>query len=150
MRKVNVAIIGYGYWGPNLVRNFNELPNVKIAYCADLREERLQEVKNKYPEIKTTRDYKKILKSKIVDVVIIATPVSSHFTLAKQALLSGKHVWIEKPMTQNSREAKELIDIAYEKGKIIFVDHIFLYTEPVRRVKKIIDSKKLGKIYFFD
>ncbi len=150
MRKVNAAIIGYGYWGPNLVRNFNELDNVKIVYCCDLREERLVEVKNKYPEIKTTRDYRKILKSKIVDAVIIATPVSSHFTLAKQALLSGKHVWVEKPMTQNSKEAKELVDLAREKGKTIFVDHIFLYTEPVRTVKKIIDSKKLGKIYFFD
>lgn len=150
MRKLNVAIIGYGYWGPNLVRNFNELKNVKIAYCCDLREERLREVKNKYLGIKITRDYKKILKSKKVDAVIIATPLSSHYVLAKQALLSGKHVWIEKPMTQNSKEAKELIDLAREKEKIIFVDHIFLYTEPVRTVKKIIDSRKLGKIYFFD
>ena len=149
-KQINVAIIGYGYWGPNLVRNFNELENARILYCCDLREERLQEVKNKYPSIEVTTDYNEVLKSKKVDAVIIATPVTSHFSLAKQALLSGKHVWVEKPMTQNSREAKELIDLAREKGRIIFVDHVFLYTEPVKTVKKIIDSRKLGKIYFFD
>ena len=149
-KKVNVAIIGYGYWGPNLVRNFNELENVKIVYCCDLREERLGKVRNKYPGIKTIRDYKKILRSKNVDAVIIATPLSSHYILAKQALLSGKHVWIEKPMTQTSEEARELIDLARKINKIKFVDHIFLYTEPVIAIKKIIDSKKLGDIYFFD
>lgn len=149
-KKVNVAIVGYGYWGPNLVRNFNELPNVKIIYCCDLREERLREVKNKYPGIKITRDYKKILRSKKVDAVIIATPLSSHYVLSKQALLSGKHVWIEKPMTKSSEEARELIDLARKSNKTIFIDHIFLYTEPVIAIKKIIDSKKLGDIYFFD
>lgn len=148
--KVNVAIIGYGYWGPNLLRNFNELENVHVVYCCDLKEERLRLVKNKYPGIKITRDYKKILRSKEIDAVIIATPLSSHYILAKQALLSGKHVWIEKPMTRKSEEAKELIDLARKKERTIFVDHIFLYTEPVSTIKKIIDSKKLGDIYFFD
>lgn len=150
LKTVNVAIIGYGYWGPNLLRNFNELENVNVLYCCDLKEERLNLVKIKYPSVQITKDYKKILKSKKVDAVIIATPVTSHFPLAKQALLAGKHVWIEKPMTKNSEEAKELIDLAHKNDRKIFVDHIFIYTEPVRMIKKFIDSKKLGKIYFFD
>jgi len=149
-KPIKVAIIGYGYWGPNVFRNFNELNKVLITYCCDLDTEKLKIVKQKYPTVETTTDYEEILNSENVDAVVIATPVSTHYSLAKKALKSGKHVWIEKPMTEKSKEAKELISLAKRKKRILFVDHVFIYTQPVIAIKKFIDTGKLGDIYFFD
>lgn len=147
---IKTAVIGYGYWGPNLVRNFSETENTSVIYCCDLNEERLKQVKNKYPSIIVTKNYNRILSDPQINAVIIATPLSSHYTLAKKALEAGKHVWIEKPMTQKSEEASSLISLSKKKNRIIFVDHVFVYTEAISTIKKIINSNYLGTIYFFD
>ncbi|MDO8658531.1 MAG: Gfo/Idh/MocA family oxidoreductase [Candidatus Levybacteria bacterium] len=148
--NIKVAVVGYGYWGPNLVRNFSELEEVKLSACCDLRQERLNIVKRKYSQIYVTTKFEEILNDKTIDAVIIATPLSFHYRLAKQALLAGKHVWIEKPMVESYDQAKELIKLAEKVNKILHVDHIFIYTEAVRAMKKIIDSRELGKIYYFN
>lgn len=149
-RSVKVAVIGYGYWGPNLVRNFHEADKAEVAYVCDLSVERLAIVKRKYPAVIITNNYDEVLADKTVDAIIIATPTSSHYSLAKKALLANKHVWIEKPMTNNFEHAAELVELAKEKKLTLHVDHIFLYTEAVTLIKKIISSGVLGKIYYFD
>lgn len=147
---INLAVVGYGYWGPNLVRNFSENENISLKYVCDLNKKRLEIVKKKYPSLKITSNYKRILNDKTIDAVAVATPTSTHFPLAKLALLSGKHIWIEKPFTENEAQAKELIHLAKTKKKIIFVDHIFLYTEAVQKIKEMIAKRKIGSIYYFD
>lgn len=148
--KINVAIVGYGYWGPNLVRTFNEIDKAEVICCCDKKEEKLEIVRKRYPRINVTTEFKEILNNQNIEAVVIATPLSSHFTLAKQSLSSGKHVWLEKPMVENSIQAKELIALADKENKIVHVDHIFLYTQAVNAIKKMMDKKKLGKIYYFD
>lgn len=147
---INVALVGYGYWGPNLLRVFSECDAVKVLWCCDKRVERLKIVKRKFPAVKTTRSIENILHDDKVDAVIIATPLSTHFILAKKILLFNKHVWLEKPMTENSAQAAQLIALAKSKNKVLFVDHIFLYTQPVSYLKKIIDENVIGKIYHLD
>lgn len=147
---IKIAVVGYGYWGPNLVRNFLENGSVRISYVCDLDKKKLSRVKKKYPKIGIISNYNTILRDKSIDAIVIATPTSTHFQLAKKALLAGKHIWVEKPFTQTSSEAKELTELANEKKKIIFVDHIFLYTEAVQVIKELILKKKLGRIYYFD
>ncbi len=147
---VGTAIIGYGYWGPNLLRTFNESNRSDVVVCCDMNLKRLRVVKNKYPAIDVTPDYDKVLTNSKVDAVVIATPLSTHYLLAKKALLANKHVWIEKPMTENSVQAKELVELARKKKKVIQVDHIFLYTQAVTEIKRMIDSKEIGKSYYFD
>lgn len=147
---INCAIIGYGYWGPNLVRNFSSTPNASVKLVADLRSERLQLVKKNYPNIDVTNDMDSIWNNSEIDAVIIATPVFTHFDLAKKALNSGKHVLLEKPMTDTVAHAKELIDLATAKGKVLMVDHTFLYTSAVQKMKSLIDSGDIGKVKYFD
>lgn len=147
---LKVGLIGYGYWGPNLLRNFHESDNAEVKWCAELRKERLTIVKKKYSSVKTTTEYEDILKDPSTDAIIIATPPNTHYDLAKKALLSGKHVWIEKPITETSIQAEELISLAKKQNKLLHVDHIFLYTEAVRIIKRLIDNGDIGKIYYFD
>jgi predicted dehydrogenase len=147
---INCAIIGYGYWGPNLVRNFSSTPNASVKLVADLRPERLQLVKKNYPNIDVTSDMDSIWNNSEIDAVIIATPVFTHFDLAKKALNSGKHVLLEKPMTDTVAHAMELIDLATAKGKVLMVDHTFLYTSAVQKMKNLIDSGDIGKVKYFD
>jgi predicted dehydrogenase len=149
-RPLKVAIIGFGYWGPNLVRNFNAIESAEVAYVCDLREEQLRIVKRKYPNVNVTPNYDAILADETIEAIIIATPTRSHYALAKKALLANKHVWIEKPMTDNSAHAEELVKLAEKNKLLLHVDHIFLYTEAVNAIKKYIDSGKLGKIYYFN
>lgn len=150
MNKVKIALLGYGYWGPNILRNFYEMDDVEVAWCCDLSKERLILVEKRYLNVKTTTNLDDLLKDPKLDAIIIATPVSTHFALAKKILEAGKHVWIEKPMTQTSLQAKELIEIAEKKKKIIHVDHIFLYTHSVSLIKKMINEGELGDLYYFD
>lgn len=147
---VRVAIIGYGYWGPNLVRNFSTLEQVEIVAVCDLVAERLKEVKRKYPAIEVSKNFVEILEDTSINAVVIATPLSTHFSLAKKALQAGMHVWVEKPLTATSVQAHELIRLAKAKNKILNVDHIFVYTEAVAFIKNMITSGKLGKLYYFD
>ena len=144
------AILGFGYWGPNLVRNFNSVADCKVKYVCDFREERLSLVNKQYQNIITTKDFDEVLNDTEVDAVIIATPVFTHFELAKKALLKGKNVLLEKPMTSTSKEAYELFELAQKVNKLIMVDHTFLYTGAVQKMKQLIESGSIGNVKYFD
>lgn len=148
-KKIRVGIIGYGYWGPKLVRNFHDLADADLVMVSDLRQERLAEIKERYPEVNTTQNYKELINGEI-DAVVVATPVHTHFNLAKAALLAGKHVFVEKPITSQSSQAKELISLAEEKGLTLMVGHTFVFNPAVQAVREIVDSGQLGQIYYMD
>ena len=147
---INVAVIGIGYWGPNLVRNFIANPKTNINICCDLNQERLNHIHRFYPSLKTKKDYREIVKDPKIDLVAVCTPVFSHYEIAKAALNGGKHVLIEKPMTAKSEEAEDLIDLAEKKGLKIFVDHTFVFTGAVRKMKELIENDDIGDLYYFD
>ena len=147
---MNIAIIGYGYWGTNLVRNFSLVNNCKVKMVSDFRQDRLVIVSKTYPGIKVSTDPDDILLSNEIDAVVIATPVFTHFSLAKKALENGKHVLLEKPMTSTIKEAEELINLAKQKGLLLMVDHTFLYTGAVMKMKRLINEKTIGEIQYFD
>lgn len=147
---MNIAIIGYGYWGPNLLRNFSQRADCRVTLVADVRRERLQAVKRNYPHICAVESPDDVLKDNTVDAVCIATPVYTHFELAKKALKNGKHVLVEKPMTSTVAEAEKLIALAQKQKKVLLVDHTFLYTGAVKKIKEIIDGKGIGGISYFD
>ncbi len=146
---MKIGVIGLGYWGPNLVRNFLTQPEVEKVIGCDLQESRLEMIKKRFPSAETTNDYKAMLKTDI-DAVVIATPVDTHYKFAKESLEAGKHIWVEKPFTATSDQAKELIDIAESKNLKIFVDHTFIYTGAVRKIKDLIRAGELGEIKYFD
>jgi predicted dehydrogenase len=151
MNDMNIGIIGCGYWGPNLIRNFGMLDGVNIMAASDLRAERLKFIGKMFPNIKLlTTNSKEILEHKNIDAVIIATPVSTHFPLGMEALENGKHLLLEKPMTATSEQAEALINKAAQKNLILMVDHTFIYTGAVRKIKEVITSGELGDIYYFD
>ena len=147
---VKVGIIGFGYWGPNLVRNFNLASNCRVAAVADARADRLIQLGRLYSHIKAYKDAQELLNNKDIDAVVIATPVSTHFDLARTALLKGKHVLLEKPMTASVEEAEMLIDLADKSGLLLMVDHTFLYTGAVAKMKQLKDSGELGNIKYLD
>lgn len=147
---INVGIIGYGYWGPNLLRNFSAQPDCKVVCVADGRQERLDIVSKAYPAIKTVFSATDLLADPNIDAVVIATPVFTHFDLAKKAFSNGKHVLLEKPMTSSVKEAEELIDLAAKKGLTLMVDHTFLYTGAVQKVKQLIAEDTIGILRYFD
>lgn len=147
---VNVGIIGYGYWGPNLVRNFFAAKNCEVKKVADSRPERLVQLGNVFPSIKGVRNANEIILDPEIDAVVIATPVSTHFNLAKKALTEGKHVLVEKPMAASVKEAETLINLADQKGLLLMVDHTFLYTGAVQKMRNLIDENELGKIKYLD
>ncbi|UPT66259.1 MAG: Gfo/Idh/MocA family oxidoreductase [Sphingobacteriales bacterium JAD_PAG50586_3] len=140
---IKVGIIGYGYWGPNLVRNFSNVDDCKVKWVSDMRTERLAVATKQFPYISATTSYKDIFNDAEIDAVVIATPVFSHFTLAKEALLAGKHVLVEKPLTASVAEAEELKELAAKHGKLIMVDHTFLYTGAVDKIKSLLIALKL-------
>lgn len=150
MDKMKAAVIGAGYWGPNLIRNFLAQEEIENVIACDRDEGRLERMRRQFHAIETATDYNEVLTRDDVKIVAIATPVSLHFEIAKAALLAGKHCWIEKPMTVNAAEAEELISLADERGLKIFVDHTFIYTGAVRKMKEIVTSGRLGEIYYFD
>lgn len=147
---VNVGVIGCGYWGPTLIRNFNQISDCKVLWCADLIDERLSHMKGIYPNIKITKNYMDIINDKNVDAIAIATPVSKHFEIAKKALLSNKHTLIEKPITRNVEDAKKLVKIAKKNKKILMVDHTFEYAAAVNKIKEIINNGELGRVLSID
>ena len=146
---MKIGVVGLGYWGPNLVRNFLGNKLVEKVIACDLDEARLTSIKSKFYGIETTNDYDKLLKSDI-DAVAIATSVNTHYDLAKKALEAGKHIWVEKPFTSSKAQAQDLINIAESKKLNIFVDHTFLYTGAVQKIKELIDAGELGDIIYFD
>ncbi len=145
---IKVAVIGCGYWGPNLIRNFIQIPESKVEYCCDLDKEKLKRIKSLYPDAKVTRNYQEVLNDPGVEAIAIATPVSTHFGLAKEGLEAGKHVFVEKPLTHTSQEARELIRLARKRGKVLMVGHTFLYTAAVNKLKELIDSGELGDVLY--
>jgi predicted dehydrogenase len=147
---VNVAIIGFGYWGPNLVRNFSSIPDVRVKRVVDLRPDRLQIVAKNYPQTIASADVNDIWSDHDIDAVIIATPVFTHFPLAMKALESGKHVLLEKPMTDTVDHALQLIEKSSALGKVLMVDHTFLYTPSVRKMKELIEQDVIGNVRYFD
>jgi len=147
---IKVGVIGYGYWGPNIVRNFSQAEKSTVTTVCDINPKNLEKVQKQYPEIKTTKDYKDIINSSEIDAVAIITPVSSHFKLAYDALNSGKHIFIEKPFTASSDEAKQLIDLAAKKKLTIMVDHTFLFNGAVKKIKSLVDEGALGDILYYD
>lgn len=147
---INVGVIGYGYWGPNIVRNFFSASNCTVKSVADARPERLAALAKTYPSINGVKTAEEVINDTTVDAVVIATPVFSHFSLAKAALINGKHVLIEKPMTATVAEAEELINLASQKGLTIMADHTFLYTGAVQKIKELIDSGTIGLVRYFD
>src|SRR3954463_6223995 len=146
--KVNVGLVGLGYWGPNLLRGLFELPDVEVSYICDLDPERLERFGRRYPSARPTRDFENLLADPNVDAVVIATPVFTHFGLASRALQAGKHVFVEKPLASTSGEAGELPGAPDSMDRAIMCGHTFLYSPAVREVKRIIQSGDLGEIYF--
>jgi predicted dehydrogenase len=150
MTNIKVGVIGYGYWGPNIVRNFFATADCTVRMVADGRPERLNLLAKTFPSIQGVKDAEDIIGSKEVDAIVIATPVHTHFELAKRSLLQGKHVLIEKPMTSSVREADELIELATKKGLTLMADHTFLYTGAVQKMKEIIQTEVIGTPLYFD
>jgi predicted dehydrogenase len=147
---IRIAMIGVGYWGPNLIRNFSDLDDVQVVSCSDLSQERLNKIAKRYPSVKCTQHYEDLLADPDVDAVVIATPVSTHYPIAKAALEAGKHVMIEKPLADSSEHALDLVETAERVGRILMVDHTFIYTSAVRKMRELIDSGELGDILYFD
>jgi predicted dehydrogenase len=148
MKNLSIAVIGCGYWGPNLIRNFNQLPNCNMKICCDLNEEKLQRMRTLYPEIQTTTSLEDILSDSAIDAVVIATPVFMHKEIAMKCLLHDKHVMVEKPMASSSDECIEMIRLAKDRNRVLMVGHTFEYTAAVNKAKEIIDSGELGEILY--
>jgi predicted dehydrogenase len=147
---IRVAVIGYGYWGPNLVRNFQEVENAHIVACCDLSPDRLARAKAKYPTLQVTTDYDALLADSSIDAVAIATPVATHYVFARKALEHGKHVLVEKPLAASVAEAESLVESAEKYGLTLMVNHTFIYTGAVRKMKEVVQRGELGDLYYFD
>lgn len=147
---IGIGVLGYGYWGPNLVRNFSDVPEARVVKVCDLRSDRLALVRRRHPAVETTTVHHEVIADPRVDAVVIATPVSTHFDFAFHALQAAKHVLVEKPLTSTSEEAVRLIDEADRRGRVLMVDHTFVYTGAVRRIQELIASKALGHINYYD
>jgi len=147
---INVGIIGFGYWGPNLARNFSTSQRARLKAICDTRANRLSLAASIYPFIKPYQSPDELVRDTEVDLVAVVTPVSTHYELAKKALLQGKHVLVEKPFTASVAQAEELLELAARKNLKIMVDHTFLFTGAVQKMKELIDSGELGQILFYD
>ncbi|PLZ99542.1 oxidoreductase [Fischerella thermalis CCMEE 5268] len=149
-KNINIGVIGYGYWGPNLVRNFVETPGAQVKTVSDFKPELLAKVQARYPNIQVTTDCQDIFNDPKIDAVAIATPVSTHFDLALAALQAGKHVLVEKPMTVSSEQAMQLIEEAEKRNLVLMVDHTFVYTGAVRKMRDLVVTNVIGDIYYYD
>ena len=147
---IRVGVIGYGYWGPNIVRNFMEVAGATVVVVSDVSAERLNQVRARYPSVKTTRDAGELINDPQIDAVIVVTPVSTHFDLAIQALRVGKHVLVEKPLAATSEQAQVLIEEAQRRNLTLMVDHTFVYTGAVRKIREEVTGNALGDIYYYD
>jgi len=147
---VKVGVIGCGYWGPNVVRNLNDLPDGQVTWAADLKPGRLNYIRQRYPHIELTTDYAEILENATVDAVCIVTPPQTHHAFVKEALLAGKHVFVEKPLACTVAEAEELVDLAEQQGKVLMVGQIFEYSPAVQKLKELIERGEVGEIYYID
>jgi predicted dehydrogenase len=147
---LRVGVVGYGYWGPNVVRNLHSLDSCEVVSVCDKNEAVLKRARRQYPAVQMTTDFSDILTSPDIDAVAIVTPVWTHFPLAKLALENGKHVFLEKPLTSTTEQAEDLIELADRKNLKLMVDHTFLFSGPVRKIRELVDSGELGALYYFD
>jgi predicted dehydrogenase len=147
-RPVNIGVVGCGYWGPNLVRNFRSLPDCSMRMICDVSEQRLKHLKSLYPEVEGDTDYDHLLNGAGLDAIVIATAVRHHYSMAKASLVAGKHTFIEKPMAGSSRDCEELIEIAQKQGLVLMIGHTFLYSPAVSKIKEIVESGELGEIRY--
>jgi predicted dehydrogenase len=147
-QTIAVGVVGCGYWGPNLIRNFRQLPDCRLKSLCDASESRLNHMKRLYPELGTTQKFEELLADNEIDAVVIATPVRFHYTMAKAALNAGKHVFIEKPMARTEAEASELVSLAERQGLVLMIGHTFLFSPAVRRMKEIINAGDIGEVQY--
>jgi len=147
---LRAAVIGLGYWGPNLARNFASSQRIELRWLCDLDESRLSSMRSRYPSARTSSDPEEVFNDPDLDAVAIATPVSTHYEVAKRALLAGKHVLVEKPLAANSEQAQELMELARARNLVLFVDHVFLYSPSVQKMGQIYRSGEIGEIRFID
>jgi predicted dehydrogenase len=147
-KVLNVGVVGCGYWGPNLVRNFRQSPECNLKVLCDASDSRLSHMRRLYPDLGTTTKFEDLLNDSEIDAVVIATPVRFHYTMAKAALSAGKHVFIEKPMARTEAEAAELISMAEQQGLILMIGHTFLFSPAVRRMKEIISAGDIGEVQY--
>lgn len=147
---IRIGVIGYGYWGPNLVRNFAETPGAAVAAVADLDPGRLELVQRRHPNVRTTTNFQDLLSDTSIDAIAIATPVSTHFELGMAALRAGKHLWLEKPMAETSFQARKLVAEAERRKKVLIVDHTFIYTGAIRKTREIMQNGDLGRVLYYD
>lgn len=147
---MRVGVIGYGYWGPNIVRNLSSLGCAQVVMICDKREQSLKRAKQTYPAVTVTQDESEVLNSPEVDAVAVITPVWTHYDLTERALNNGKHVFVEKPFTSTSEQGERLVELAERKGLTIMVDHTFLFTGAVKKIRQLIDEDALGKLYYYD
>ncbi len=145
---INVAVVGCGYWGPNLIRNLCSIPQCRVRLVCDTNKERLAHIKRLYSEVQTTCEYDEVINSTEIDAVVIATPVRMHFPMAKRSLEAGKHTFLEKPMASSVAECERLIELAETQNLTLMVGHTFIYSEPIRKIKQIINSGDLGEIQY--
>lgn len=150
MEPINIGVIGAGYWGPNLIRNFYGNERCSVRYVCDLDSDKLAKVKKEYPAVSVTREAQDVIAQPEIAAVVIATPVATHFALAASALSAGKHVLIEKPLAASVPECEELIALAKRRQLVLMVDHTFLYTGAVRKIKELVEEGALGDLYYFD
>ncbi|HXQ20245.1 MAG TPA: Gfo/Idh/MocA family oxidoreductase [Candidatus Acidoferrales bacterium] len=147
---IGIGVVGYGYWGPNLVRNFMELPGSRVVGVSDLRGERVAQAQARYPSLNAVCNHRELLTDNMIDAVVIATPVSTHFELAMEALRAGKHVLVEKPLAASVEQASRLIDEAQRCRRVLMVDHTFIYSGAVRKIRELVEAGRLGQLYYYD
>lgn len=147
---INIGVIGYGYWGPNMVRNFSEISESRVTMVSDLNPERLNRIKEKYPSVQVTQDCRELIRSSAVDAVVIATPVGTHFDIAFEVLRAGKPVLVEKPMTTTVEQGQKLLEEAAGRNLVLLVDHTFVYMGAVKKIKELIQTGELGHVYYYD
>lgn len=147
---IRIGVAGYGYWGPNLVRNFAETPGAEVAAVADLDPKRLAIVERRYPNVCTTTRFHDLLEDSSIDAVAVATPVATHFVLGMAVLKAGKHLWMTKPVAETSLQARQLADEAEKRKRTLFVDHTFVYTGAVRKMAELVRGGSLGRVYYYD
>ena len=147
---VRIGVIGYGYWGPNLVRNCFETPGVQVACVSDLRTDRLALLSSRYPSVSVTQNCLELIEAPSIDAVAVATPVSTHFDLALRTLKAGKHVLVEKPLAADTQQVQHLMELAQKHNRVLMVDHTFVYTGAVRKIRELVESGNLGEIYYYD
>ena len=149
-RTVSVGVIGCGYWGPNVIRNFFEAPGAEVVACCDTNVRRLEGIRQRFPSVRTVQDPRALFRDPRIDAVAIVTPLATHYALAAAALRAGKHVFLEKPAAATTEQAARLLDLSRKRRKTLFVDHVFVYTSAVRKMRELVSRGQIGRLYYVD